>query len=442
MLKRILRSKVCLFMMDSLHDKPRQPGRRPTGPVPSPADVLPAATSAAPTRADEGSAAEPDGHPRAALTVQAAGVRVIQLPILAIDNDYQTYETLCSRLSGEFHCDAAFDETQALIKIKTRRYSAILVNLKMPGLWSEALIRDIAAVAPTTPVIAVTPLADRQKDLRTLKLSVFDCIPKPFDLDELELSVRRAVRQHHLAEVVRQQEQLLVEYAQKLEQAVALARRLAEPTSMVNVLMNVLEARNLETRGHSERVVAYSLKLARALGLDETEMQALALGALLHDIGKIAIADGILLKPEPLTIAEWIEMRKHAEKGAQIIAGIPALQPALPVIAQHHERWDGTGYPLGLAGEQIDIKARIFAVADALDAITSDRPYDPARSYEVARDTLVQGAGKQFDRAVVEAFCRIPLDQWATLGKMHRDGPDQAAWHPDAGEPTAAPDAS
>jgi putative nucleotidyltransferase with HDIG domain len=428
--------------MARLHDEAPQAGSRPPGPAPSPGEVSPATTSAAQTRADKGSNGHLPGHLNAALPAQAAGIRLTQLPILAIDHDYETYETLCSRLSGEFHCDAAFDETQALIKIKTRRYSAILVNLMMPGLWSEALIRDIAAVAPTTPVIVVTPLADRQKALRAMKLGVFDGVTKPFDLDELELSVRRAVRHHDLAEVVRQQGRQLAEYAQRSEQADAFARRLAAPPSVVGVLMNVLEARNLETRGHSERVVAYSLKLARALGLDEAETQALALGALLHDIGKIAIADRILLKSEPLTSAEWVEMRKHTEKGAQIVAGIPALQPALPVITQHHERWDGTGYPLGLAGERIDIKARIFAVADALDAITSDRPYDPARSYAEARDTLVKGAGKQFDRAVVEAFCRIPLDEWAALGKMHRDGLDQAGHHPDARKPSSAPDAS
>ena len=181
--------------------------------------------------------------------------------------------------------------------------------------------------------------------------------------------------------------------------------------------MIVLEARNIETRGHSERVVTYSVRLARELGLDEAEMQAIELGALLHDIGKIGIEDKILLKPEQLTGPEWIEMRKHIEKGAQIIEGIPVLRAALPVITQHHERWDGTGYPAGLTGELIDIKARIFAVADALDAITSDRPYDPARGFAEARDEMVMGAGKQFDPKVVEAFSRVSLDEWASLGK-------------------------
>jgi putative nucleotidyltransferase with HDIG domain len=420
-----MRNKICLFLLARLQGEAPQAGSRPSGPAGPPPEDSPATITEAQAQADKGSEEWLPCLPDAALPAQAEGALRIKLPILAIDHDYQTYETICSRLSVEFHCDAAFNETQALIKIKTRRYSAILVNLRMPGLWSEALIRDIAAVAPTTPVIAVTQLADRQRDFRAMTLGVFDCISKPFDLDELEMSVRRAVRLYDLAEIVRQQGRQLAEYAQRSEQADALVKRLAEPSSIIGVLMNVLEARNLETRGHSERVVTYSLRLARALGLDEAGMQALALGALLHDIGKIAIADHILLKPESLTSDEWVEMRKHTDKGAQIIAGIPALEPALPVIAQHHERWDGTGYPRGLAGEQIDINARIFAVADALDAITSDRPYDPARSYAEARDTLVQGAGKQFDRAVVEAFCRIPLDEWASLGKMHGDGRDQ-----------------
>jgi putative nucleotidyltransferase with HDIG domain len=187
---------------------------------------------------------------------------------------------------------------------------------------------------------------------------------------------------------------------------------------ILRALMVVLEARNIETRGHSERVVTYSVRLAHELGLDEADMQAIELGALLHDIGKIGIEDKILLKPEQLTGPEWIEMRKHTEKGAQIIEGIPMLRAALPIITQHHERWDGTGYPAGLTAELIDIKARIFTVADALDAITSDRPYDPARCFAAARDELVMGAGKQFDPKVVEAFCRVPLDEWASLGKQ------------------------
>ncbi|MEN3335118.1 MAG: hypothetical protein V7641_4483 [Blastocatellia bacterium] len=189
---------------------------------------------------------------------------------------------------------------------------------------------------------------------------------------------------------------------------------------ILGALMAVLAARNIETRGHSERVVTYSVRLACELGLDEVEMQGIELGALLHDIGKIGVEDKILLKPEPLTSSEWIEMRKHTKKGAQIIKGIPMLRAALPIITQHHERWDGTGYPAGLTGELIDIKARIFAVADALDAITSDRPYDPARSFAEARDELLRGAGKQFDPQVVEAFCRVPLEEWASLGKQRQ----------------------
>jgi HD-GYP domain-containing protein (c-di-GMP phosphodiesterase class II) len=186
---------------------------------------------------------------------------------------------------------------------------------------------------------------------------------------------------------------------------------------VLSVLTTALETRNIETRSHSDRVVAYSLRLGLEVGLDESEMNALELGALLHDIGKIGVEDRILLKPRHLTRKEWEAMRKHTEMGARLIEGIPRLRPALTVITQHHERWDGSGYPVGLTGEQIDLKARVFAVADALDAITSDRPYDKSQSFEQAREEILRGAGKQFDPKVVEAFCRVSLEEWKRLGE-------------------------
>ncbi|HXG93015.1 MAG TPA: HD domain-containing phosphohydrolase [Blastocatellia bacterium] len=342
--------------------------------------------------------------------------------VLVIDDDDDTRELMRAVLSGDYDCDEARDGKQALEKISANRYSVILADLMMPNLDGYTVICEVAAQAPTTPVIVVTGLSDSQSAIKAMRMGAFDYIIKPFDPDQLDLTVKRAISHHAMSEAARAHERQVAEYAEQLEKAnkglsIALAELDSTYHAILSALTTALETRNIETRGHSERVVIYSLRLARELGLDDAQMRALELGALLHDIGKIGVEDRILLKPEHLTPVEWREMKKHTEIGSRIIEGIPRLRPALAVITQHHERWDGSGYPAGLAGEQIDIKARIFAVADALDAITSNRPYDKARSFEEACDELKRGAGRQFDPSVVEAFCRVPIEEWASLAQ-------------------------
>jgi putative nucleotidyltransferase with HDIG domain len=185
--------------------------------------------------------------------------------------------------------------------------------------------------------------------------------------------------------------------------------------STLKALTAALEARDAETHGHSERVVTFSLRLGREYGLNTQEMKALEFGSLLHDIGKIGVPDAILRKPAKLTDEEWVRMREHPIHGQQILRGIKFLQGAAKVVAQHHEKWDGSGYPLGLVGDDIDICARIFSVADAFDAITSDRVYRKGRSYEAAAGELDEWRGRQFDPKVVEAFHRVPPEDWDEL---------------------------
>jgi HD-GYP domain-containing protein (c-di-GMP phosphodiesterase class II) len=144
-------------------------------------------------------------------------------------------------------------------------------------------------------------------------------------------------------------------------------------------------------------------------------MKALEFGSLLHDIGKIGVPDLILRKPGKLTEEEWVVMREHPMHGQQILRGIEFLEGAACVVAQHHEKWDGSGYPFGLSGEDIDVCARIFSVADAFDAITSDRVYRKGKSYELAAQELDDWAGKQFDPKVVKAFHRVPKEDWEEL---------------------------
>lgn len=177
-------------------------------------------------------------------------------------------------------------------------------------------------------------------------------------------------------------------------------------------LVSALDARERETRAHSVRVQEYTLTLAKAMGIPEGELKAMAAGALLHDIGKIGIQDSILLKSSELTDDEWNEMRKHPVIGSDILRWLTHLEGAREIVVAHQEHWDGSGYPAGLAGTAIPLGARIFAVADALDAMTSDRPYRSKTSFRRAQDEIYRCAGTQFDPEIVKAFRGIPIEVW------------------------------
>lgn len=183
----------------------------------------------------------------------------------------------------------------------------------------------------------------------------------------------------------------------------------------LDALVAALDARDKETEGHSRRVVAYTLEIAQQLEVDAKDLATIRRGALLHDIGKIGVPDSILLKPGPLNDEERAVMMRHPELGRQILAGIPFLKDPVEIVCAHQERYDGAGYPEGLAGSDIPFGARIFAVADTLDAITSDRPYRAGRPYEVAREEIVAHSGSQFDPQVVEAFLSVDSARWDQL---------------------------
>ena len=196
----------------------------------------------------------------------------------------------------------------------------------------------------------------------------------------------------------------------------------ANGNPIVLTLTATLRVRDAETQGHSERVVKFSSLLGHELNLNERQLESLTYGSLLHDIGKIGVPDAILRKPGRLTEVEWSRMRQHPLLGLQIVSGIESLEGASLVVAQHHERWDGTGYPFGLSGDEIDRNARIFAVADAFDAMTSERPYNLRKSFEAALEELQRCAGKQFDPEVVEAFTQISSGEWHKVMNGERRG--------------------
>jgi putative nucleotidyltransferase with HDIG domain len=281
----------------------------------------------------------------------------------------------------------------------------------------EDVISQIQLISPPTATILISEKDSAELAVKAFRSGAFDFILKPFQLKLIEQSVKRAF-EHYETKLLKNRyqfhlEELAATRAAEVDKALEEVENSYRVT--LKALVQALETRDFETHGHSERVVTFSLRLGHELGLDKDALRNLELGALLHDIGKIGVPDAILRKPAALNEDEWNKMRLHPQHGQKILRNITFLKGAAQLVAQHHEKWDGTGYPYGLRGEDIDLSARIFAVADAFDAMVSDRVYRKGRPYRDAVAELEKHAGTQFDPSVVEAFKNIPAEDWEVL---------------------------
>jgi cyclic di-GMP phosphodiesterase len=340
--------------------------------------------------------------------------------LLIVDDEAEVRGVLHDLLSGPYECGEAASAEDAIAELRQKDYQLVISDITMSGMSGLEMIPHVKVVSPDTVIVMISGMQTIESAINALRLGAFDYLMKPFDLRQAEAAVSRALDHHELVAAKRR-------YENHLEELVT--QRTAELDDALNSLENAyrstlraltaaLETRDAETHGHSERVVTFSLRLGREYGLNSKEMKALEFGSLLHDIGKIGVPDAILRKPAKLTDEEWVRMREHPLHGQQILRGIKFLEGAARVVAQHHEKWDGSGYPLGLKADEIDICARIFSVADAFDAITSDRVYRKGRSYDAAAEELNEWVGRQFDPRVVEAFHRVPQEDWDELRRQ------------------------
>jgi putative two-component system response regulator len=359
------------------------------------------------------------------------------ISILIVDDEEPIRRLLAMYLSNDYTCVTAASADEATILLSGSCFNLVVTDITMPGASGIELCQYVQKAFPETIIVMVSGMTDIQYAIEAMRHGAFDYVTKPFDLPQVLIAVERALRyqalvaakrnyEHSLEETVRQRTNELRGLNENLNQMLEALYQNYRAT--LRALARALEARDFETAGHSDRVVAYSLRLGRELGLSHNELIALEQGALLHDIGKIGVRDSILLKPGSLTTEEWVEMREHINHGLRIIGGIDFLKGAASVVGQHHEKYNGSGYPHGLRGEQIHINARIFAVADAVDAITSDRPYHKARSFEDAVEELLRCAGTHVDPEIVKVFLSMPLTTWRELreragepGRMIKD---------------------
>jgi len=279
------------------------------------------------------------------------------------------------------------------------------------------LLSKIRVNHPDLPVVMVTAVHDISVALAAIRNGAYDYLLKPFEREQLLASVRRAVENRRLKlENIAYQtklEALVSARTELLRHALADLERSYDIT--LEALGDALDLKDAETEGHSKRVTGFTIAIARAMGLPQDRVRVIARGAFLHDVGKMAIPDAILRKPGRLSPEEQEIMRQHARLGYQMLRKIPFLHEAANIVYSHQERFDGSGYPRGLKGDQIPLGARIFAVADTFDAMTSDRPYRAAQSISSGRREIERQSGKQFDPEIVKVFQSISERIWVEL---------------------------
>jgi len=309
------------------------------------------------------------------------------------------------------------DGDEALKALAKERFSVVLCDLNMPRISGRDLLRAVREAYSHVAFFIVTGQGEVNIAVELMRLGADDYIVKPFEPTVVLTSMERGIRKKRLEmelETYRSQlEQMVSERTEQLQAALGRIEQNYDET--LEALGSAIDLRDNETAGHSRRVCLYSFEIAKAYGCSSADFVTLGRGAWLHDIGKLAIPDSILLKPGPLTAVEWITMQSHVSIGYELVSKISFLSDAAEIVLHHHERYDGTGYLQKLAAEKIPLTARIFSVADALDAMTSPRPYQSRISFEAAKSKIKSAANTQFDPAIVDSFLSIPASTWFDL---------------------------
>ena len=324
--------------------------------------------------------------------------------ILIVDDEADGREILADLLDmPTYVLDFAHNGIEACAQARLLLPDLILLDVMMPYMDGYAVCQELRSTPETAeiPIVMLTALEGRDARVRALDAGADDFIAKPYDRVELRARVRsitRLNRYRTLLETRRAADEQARIFAAELERAY---------DATLEGWSRALDLRDKETEGHSRRVTDAALALAKTFGMSDDALVHMQRGALLHDIGKVGIPDSILLKPGPLSDEEWAIMKMHPVYAHELLSPIPFLHPTLDIPYCHHERWDGTGYPRGLSGEDIPIAARIFAVVDVWDALRSDRPYRMAWSEERVYKHIASLAGTHFDPAVVDVFLRF-----------------------------------
>ena len=335
--------------------------------------------------------------------------------ILIVDDEEPIRRLLHQKLSGEgYRCEEAGSADEALDKLRSNTVELAILDIKMPGKSGTELLPEIEASYPDIAVVMATSITDTSIAIQCMKRGAYDYFTKPLNLDEVVLSIDRALGKRKLKLTNR-------DYKQHLEEKVeAQARKIrASFLSAITALAYALEAKDRYTSGHSQRVAETSVAIAKQLGMPQDSIEKIRLAGLIHDIGKIGVKESVLNKPGRLTDEEFQHIKHHCEKGEHILTPIVEDEEILRMVRHHHERNDGTGYPSGLSSEQIPLGAKILALADAYDAMTSERPYRKAMSSETSYGEIERCKGTQFNPEVANAFLRLKSGDFSRPTLLH-----------------------
>jgi putative nucleotidyltransferase with HDIG domain len=327
--------------------------------------------------------------------------------ILIVDDEEAIREVVSTLLEAQgYECASVSNGLLAQEHVRKYPVDLVLSDMIMPEMDGLGLVEWVTKNEPDIPVIMVTASHELEKALQAIRKGAYDYILKPFEKDQLYLGVTRGLEKRRLVLENRN-------YQRNLE--VLVEDRTAQLKGALDQLGGALDLKDAETEGHCRRVTAFTIAIAREMKVDPILLPQIARAAFLHDIGKMAIPDQILRKPGPLTPEEREVMRTHCDIGYKMVTRIPFLKEAAEIVLSHQEYFDGTGYPRGLRGDEIPLGARIFAVADAVDAMISDRPYRKALPIAHAREEVERCSGTQFDPKVVEVFMTMPETLWNEL---------------------------
>ena len=303
---------------------------------------------------------------------------------------------------------------------KETAFDLVITDFMMPHMSGVELLTTLRGTRPEAVRLLITAANDFKVAMKAVNEGeVFKLLSKPWSLNELRTTISSAVDYYRL---IHENKRLTRELGERNEQLTTLNATLEQQViertnGLLEGMIRALDYRDTETQWHSWRVARFTKRLAEEMGIEGEQLLNIEQGALLHDIGKIGVRDSILLKPGPLTPEEWVEMKKHPELGFRMLQNIPYLKEAAQVVYQHQEKWNGQGYPQGLKGEEITIGARLFCVADTMDAICSDRPYRKGSPLEVAIAEIGRLGGSQFDPKAVEVYLSIPPTEWQRIRK-------------------------
>jgi putative nucleotidyltransferase with HDIG domain len=341
--------------------------------------------------------------------------------ILVVEDHDSSREFIVSILaSSGYDCRQATNGEEALAALASAEaFDLVLSNLMMPKLDGRELLQRVKAEYPDIPFVVETSVNDSSLRAALMLRGAYDYLLKPFESDQLLSAVRRALDYRRLTLENRAYhtnlESLVSTRTEQLRQAVTTLERSYD--ICLDFVSDALTLKDTETGVHSKRVTAFAISIARDMRLSAEQIRTIARGAFVHDIGKLATPDSILRKPAALSAEEISVMRQHCLKGFEILQKVPFLAEAAEIVYAHHERYDGTGYPRGLKGEEIPLGARIVAIVNTWDAITSDLPYRPAQTVTAARKEILRCSGTQFDPAIVKILLTQPEHLWGDLRK-------------------------